>query len=78
MVFGVGHNTLNLWTSVAVGSVSGTLQCIIVFEVFSNLGSCDQGWNKGWTSRVAARGANFRGAKTSMEYSHSTLNDDVI
>jgi len=52
-----------------------SLQCIIVFEVFSLLASCDQGRNKGWNSQVAARGANFRGAKTSLEYSHASLKD---
>jgi len=51
------------------------LHSIIVFEVFSLLASCDQGRNKGWSSRVAAPGAKFRGAKTSLEYTHASLND---
>jgi hypothetical protein len=50
-------------------------QCKIVFEVFSFLAICDQGRNKGWTIWVAAGGANFRGSKTSLEYSNASLND---
>jgi len=42
--------------------MSTTLQCIIVFEVFSLLGSCEHGRTEGWASRVVARGANLYGA----------------
>jgi hypothetical protein len=62
------------WPALAL-IMSVLLQCIITFGVFYVLAYCDQGRNKGWSSRVAARGANFRGAKTSLEYSHASHND---
>jgi hypothetical protein len=55
--------------------MSIAIHWIFVFEVFSLVASCDQGRNKGWTSRLSVQGAKFRGAKTSLEYSYASLND---